>query len=75
MQIPACGDHGTRSVDCAKAAASRIAPADVTHERWGLGDRKNERIENVVWVSASSENQTSHSAHRCGRSSSQPISW
>jgi len=75
MQIPACGDHGTKSVDCANAAASRIAPAEVTHERCGLGDRKKARIENVVWVSDSSENHDSHSAQRCGRSSSQPISW
>src|SRR5262245_66371579 len=75
MQSPAWGDHGISTVDCAKAAASRIAPADVTHERWGFGDRKNARIENVECVSDSSENHDSHSAQRWGRSSSQLIAW
>src|SRR3954471_5314243 len=73
MQIPACGDQGTLSVDCASAAASSTAPADVTQERWGLGDRKKASDAKVVWVSFSSENQLSHSSQSTGSSSSHPI--
>ena len=37
MHMPAWADQGTISVDWANAAESRIAPAEVIHERWGEG--------------------------------------
>src|SRR5690242_11789280 len=75
MQRPASGDHGMESVELASAAPSSTAPAAVIHERSGLGERKNGRTANVVWVSASSANQSSHVDHRAGSSSFHPIAW
>src|SRR3954452_19617565 len=75
MHNPAFGEPGIIRVDCAKAAASRTAPAEVIHDRCGLGERKKARIEKVVCVSDSSENHDSHSAQRCGTPWSQPMAW
>ena len=36
-------------------------PAEVIHERYGLGDRKNGSTASEVWVSDTAENQRIHS--------------
>src|SRR6202035_3488984 len=75
MHSPASGDHGIARVDCASDAASSSAPADVTHDRSGFGDRKNTSTASDVWVSEMSANQSSHSAHRAGSRSVQLMAW
>ncbi len=42
---------------------SRTAPAAVTHDWSGWGDRKNTRAGNDVWLSSTSTNHRSHRPH------------
>ncbi len=71
MQSPASGDHGMASVDWAMDAASSSAPADVTHDRSGFGDRKKFRTASDACVSEMSANHSSHSAQSAGSRSFQ----
>ena len=75
MHSPAWGDHGIARVDWASDAASRSAPAAVTQDRSGFGDRKNTSTDSDVCVSAMSANHSSHSAHSTGRSPIQLMAW
>src|SRR5580704_2509709 len=75
MHSPASGDQGIASADWARDAASSSAPAAVTHERSGFGDRKNTSTASEVWVSEMSANHSSHSAHSAGSRSFQLMAW
>src|ERR1039457_979696 len=75
MHRAAAGDQGIDSVDWASAAASSNAPAEVTQDRSGFGDRKYMSTASEECVSAISANHASHSPHRAGSSSFQPILW
>src|SRR5947209_4980098 len=63
MQMSARTSRGTSSVDEYRAAASRTAPAAVTHDRSGVGERKNASAGNEVWLSSTSVNHVSHRDH------------
>ena len=75
MHRPACGDQGIASVDWASDAASRRAPAAVTQDRSGLGERKKVSTPSDVCVSAMSANHSSHCSQSAGSWSVQPMAW
>ena len=55
------------------AAASSTAPEAVTHERFGFGERKNERMPVDVCVSSISTNHSSHACQSGSRRSANPV--
>src|SRR5450759_2520131 len=75
IQSPASGDQGIARVDWASDAASSRAPAAVTQDRCGFGDRKKTSTAIEVCVSEMSANHSSHSAHSAGSRSFQLMAW
>src|SRR5579884_551257 len=72
MHRSACGSCGVSTAALTSAAASSTAPAAVTQECSGCGERKNDSAPNDVCVSSTSANHTSH----CAQSSfSRPKPW
>src|SRR4029079_8643168 len=69
MQSPGAAVNGMFSTASRSAAASMTVPAEVIHERWGFGDRKNGSTASGVWVSETAENQQIHYCHARSRSS------
>src|SRR3954463_11533827 len=61
MHSPGAAENGMFNTASRSAAASITVPADVIHERLGLGDRKNGSTASDVWVSDTAENQRIHS--------------
>src|ERR1700722_12568608 len=61
MTGAALGDRARNS-----AAESSTASSEVTQDDIGCGDRKRVRFRYVVWLSATSAAQRSHSAYRPG---------
>src|SRR5947207_1199835 len=59
MTMSARTSRSTSSVDEYSEAASSTAPAAATHDRSGVGDRKNASAGNEVWLSSTSANHVS----------------
>ena len=72
---PPAGCAGSANVDARMAAASSTTPAEVTHDRSWLIERKNTSDGCEVWVSSMSANQTSQSSHISSRASSRLSAW
>ena len=70
MQISARTSRSPSTVEATRAAASSTAPADVTHDRFGSGERKNASAGNETWVSSTSANHSSHLVHTSSASAS-----
>ena len=75
MHSAAWGSLGRSRADSDSAAASSSAPAVVTQERDGCGERKNTSDPSDVWLSSMSENHSSARSHSSSVRSNAPIAW
>ena len=72
---PACGSKPISVTASRRDAASSTAPAAVTHERCGAGERKKFTTASDVCVSSSSANHPCHCTHRSSRRWNRSIMW
>src|SRR3954447_4117970 len=75
MQSAACGVRGMSTTDSRIAAVSSTAPAAVTHERCGFGERKNVSDPYDVCVSCTSVNHAIHDSQKLSSSVRKPVMY
>src|SRR6266567_4977934 len=63
MQRSAWESAGISTTERTRAAPSSTAPAAITQERCGCGERKNDSAASDVWLSSRSTNQASQAVH------------